>query len=125
MVSTVVSVVGDELTNGGDVGQQKLIDVGVQEQAAAALSDLAHGDEDIQDAIIDENGLAPLLSLVRSGSPTGQEQTNPHNQSPLPMCYSPLVRPPATNPPVPIASAPCAIAPSPPGSNLCWLAHVL
>ena len=40
---------------------------------AAVLSDLAHGDADIQDAIIDANGLAPLLSLVRSGSQIGQE----------------------------------------------------
>lgn len=47
--------------------------IGMQEQAASTLSDLAFGDRDLQDAIIEQEGVAPLLSLVRSGSLQAQE----------------------------------------------------
>ena len=47
--------------------------IGMQEQAASTLSDLAFGDPEIQDVIIKEDGVAPLLSLVRSGSQEAQE----------------------------------------------------
>ena len=73
LVSTVVAVVEDGLTSGGEVGQARIIDVGVQTAAAAALSDLAKGDEDMQDTIIQEGGVTPLLSLMRTGSPIAQE----------------------------------------------------
>ena len=43
------------------------------EQAAAALADLAYGDEAMQDAIIDADGVAPLLRLIRVGSRVAQE----------------------------------------------------
>ena len=88
-LKAVVAMVDDALTTGGDVGQQKIIDVGVQTAAAAALSDLAKGDEDMQDAIIADGGVTPLLALVRSGSPEAQEHaaraiyhiaTSPENQ---------------------------------------------
>ena len=42
-------------------------------QAACALSNLADGDEHMQASIIDHQGIAPLLSLVRSGSAIAQE----------------------------------------------------
>ena len=45
----------------------------MQEQAAATLAELAYGDKDMQDTIIHSSGVPPLLSLVRSGSPTAQE----------------------------------------------------
>ncbi|MEC8263837.1 MAG: hypothetical protein VX017_11090, partial [Pseudomonadota bacterium] len=37
-MSNVVAVVGDDISSGGDVGQTKTIDVGVQTAAAAALA---------------------------------------------------------------------------------------
>ena len=37
------------------------------------FADLAHGDDDLQDAIVAEGGLPPLLSLVQCGSPVAQE----------------------------------------------------
>jgi hypothetical protein len=42
--------------------------VGVQEAAAAALADLAYGDEEIQAAIIQAGGVVPLLAIVRGVS---------------------------------------------------------
>lgn len=61
-----------------------------EEQAAAALCDLAFGDDAMQDAIIAAHGVAPLLQLVRSSTPQGQEHAaraiwylceNVHNQT--------------------------------------------
>ena len=43
------------------------------EQAAASLADLAYGDDAMQDAVIDAEGVAPLLRLVRLGSSLAQE----------------------------------------------------
>ena len=47
--------------------------LGSAEQAAAALCDLAFGDDAMQDAIIDAGGVPPLLSLIRGSTPEGQE----------------------------------------------------
>lgn len=47
--------------------------VGMQEQAAATLAALAYEDLELQRAIIDGNGLPPLLSLVQAGSPVAAE----------------------------------------------------
>jgi hypothetical protein len=47
--------------------------IGMQEQAAATLADLACNDISMQDAIIAANGVPPLLSLVRSGTQLAQE----------------------------------------------------
>ena len=47
--------------------------VRMQEQAAQALCDLAYGDGEMQDAIIEMGGVTPLLDLVSDGSPRGQE----------------------------------------------------
>ena len=64
--------------------------IGVQEQAAATLADLARNDAPMQRAIIDEEGLMLLLSLVKSGSQVAQEHAaraiwhlseNPENQT--------------------------------------------
>lgn len=47
--------------------------MGMVEQAAAALAAIAHGSPDMQDAIIAANGVPMLLSVIRSGSAAGQE----------------------------------------------------
>ena len=47
--------------------------IGMQEQAAATLADLAHNDFELQDAIIDADGIPPLLSLVQCGTSLSQE----------------------------------------------------
>lgn len=47
--------------------------IGMQEQAAATIADLALGDEDMQDAIIDAVGVPPLLNLIRIGTSLAQE----------------------------------------------------
>ena len=47
--------------------------VGVQEQAASALADLAFADDDMQNAIIQGGGVPPLLALLRSSSQISQE----------------------------------------------------
>merc|ERR1711938_350884 len=47
--------------------------LGTPEQAAAAIADLAYGDEDMQDAVIDEKGVPPLLRLLRNGSAAAAE----------------------------------------------------
>ena len=49
------------------------IRIGMQEQAAATLADLALDDVDLQDAIIEAGGVKPLLSLVQCGSALSQE----------------------------------------------------
>lgn len=47
--------------------------IGMQEQAAAALADLAADDVELQDAIIEAGAALPLLSLAQFGSPLAQE----------------------------------------------------
>ena len=47
--------------------------IGMQEQGAATLSDLASCDEAMQNAIIDCGGVKPLLDLIRLGSSVAQE----------------------------------------------------
>ena len=47
--------------------------IGMQEQAAATLSDLAYGDTDMQDAIIAADGIQPFITLLRTGSKVSQE----------------------------------------------------
>ena len=49
------------------------IQVGMMEQAAAALSELTFGDIDMQDAVIDADGVPKLLQLVVAGSSMAQE----------------------------------------------------
>ena len=49
--------------------------IGMQEQAAATLSELAFGDSIMQDAIIEAGGVPPLLNLVNVGSPEAQEHS--------------------------------------------------
>lgn len=48
---------------------------GMQEQAAAALADIAHNNAIMQEAIIDTEGVPALLSLIRLGSQLGQEHS--------------------------------------------------
>jgi len=47
--------------------------IGVQEQAAATLCDLAYGDFAMQELIIGGSGVPPLLALLRSSSQCSQE----------------------------------------------------
>lgn len=47
--------------------------VGMQEQAAIALADIAFDNADMQEAIIDAKGVPPLLVFMRTGSQLGQE----------------------------------------------------
>ena len=56
---------------GGMQGDDEVI--GVQEQAAATLSDLAFGDSAMQGEIISAGGVPPLLALLKSGSIVSQE----------------------------------------------------
>lgn len=49
------------------------IRIGMQEQAASTLGDLAFGDLILQDAIIEAGSVRPLLSLVQCGSAVAQE----------------------------------------------------
>lgn len=56
---------------------------GMQSQAAAALAEFANGDEEMQDAIIDGDGVPKLLALVRDGVPLGQLKAQEHAVSTL------------------------------------------
>ena len=47
--------------------------VGMAEQAAIAIADIAFKNNDMQDAIIEANGVPPLLTVCRTGSQLGQE----------------------------------------------------
>ena len=47
--------------------------VGMQEQAAIALADIAHKNAEMQGGIVDAGGVPPLLQFIRTGSPLGQE----------------------------------------------------
>ena len=49
------------------------VTIGMVEQAAAALADMALADLQMQNAIIDEGAVPCLLAFIRSGSPLGQE----------------------------------------------------
>ena len=63
----------DDTYAGPGSGESVAIKVGMMEQAAAALSELSFGDADMQESIIQENGIPKLLSLVINGSPASQE----------------------------------------------------
>ena len=78
----------------GDASSASGIQVGMMEQAAAALAELTFGDVDLQDAVIDANGIPKLLQLVVGGSALAQEHaaaslwhisTSVHNQARLVM----------------------------------------
>ena len=47
--------------------------VGLKEQAAITLAEIAHDNHDMQDAIIHADAVAPLLTCIRTGSQLGQE----------------------------------------------------
>jgi hypothetical protein len=49
------------------------VSMGMQEQGAAALAEIAFGNAEMQDAIIAAGGVPMLLNVIRSGSPLGQE----------------------------------------------------
>jgi hypothetical protein len=47
--------------------------IGMQEQAASTLARLTSRNKCMQDAVLQENGVPPLLSLIRDGSQLAQE----------------------------------------------------
>ena len=47
--------------------------VGMKEQAAITLADVAHRNDEMQDAVIDAGGVQPLLTFMRLGTQLGQE----------------------------------------------------
>ena len=49
------------------------VGVGMQEQAAAALADLAYRSKPMQRAIIENGGVPRLLGSIRTGSQAAQE----------------------------------------------------
>ena len=49
------------------------INVGMQEQGAATLADIAFENDEMQEAIIDSGGIPYLLNVMRTGSQLGQE----------------------------------------------------
>ena len=53
--------------------EESIQKVGMQEQAAITLADIAHNNGSMQDAIIDAGGVPPLLTFIRMGSQLGQE----------------------------------------------------
>ena len=59
---------GGEIGAPGETPQTRM-----QEQAAAALGDIALFNADMQDAIIQAGGVPPLLSFIRTGTVLGQE----------------------------------------------------
>lgn len=48
-------------------------ELGMQEQAAATLAEIALANPAMQDAIVEGIGVPPLLAVIRNGSPVGQE----------------------------------------------------
>ena len=53
--------------------QGDMVTIGMQEQGAAALAALAYGSADLQEAIINANGVPMLLAVMRGGSKLAQE----------------------------------------------------
>jgi hypothetical protein len=76
----VVSADGSLQTgsSGGAIGSLGLkeepgLRVGVKEQVAITLADVAHDNHDMQEVIIHSGGVPPLLAFIRMGSQLGQE----------------------------------------------------
>ena len=67
------SVVGDDKAKGVGLKEETGLKVGMQEQAAIAIADIAFNNHDMQDAIIEAHGVTPLLTFCRTGSQLGQE----------------------------------------------------
>ena len=61
MVATVMGI--QSSAEGADTREHT--NIGVQEQVAATLCDLTYGDITMQDAVIEEKGIPPLLQLLR------------------------------------------------------------
>ena len=53
--------------------EETSIKVGMSEQGAIALADIAHKNADMQEAMIECNGVPALLQFIRTGSQLGQE----------------------------------------------------
>ena len=67
---------GEPAEDTGKTRQQVLGKViGMQEQAAATLSNITYGDIEMQDAIIGAAGVTPLITILRTGSKLSQAPT--------------------------------------------------
>ena len=53
--------------------EENSIKLGMKEQVAITLADIAHDNADMQDVIIQAGGVPPLLAFIRMGSQLGQE----------------------------------------------------
>lgn len=80
MWSMVANVMGISASKSGSQQEDSVTEnmleyrsIGVQEQVAATLCDLTYGDVAIQDAVIAQGGIAPLLIMLRLASELGQE----------------------------------------------------
>ena len=70
--SSMTLATADDSDHPGRAAQTPGI-VGIQEQAAGTLSDLAYGDTAMQEDIIAQGAVGPLLTLIRLGSTLAQE----------------------------------------------------
>lgn len=64
---------GDEKKGALGLKEEAGMKIGMNEQGAIALADIAHANSDMQFAIIDDGGVPPLLAFIRTGSQLGQE----------------------------------------------------
>ena len=84
LLAAAATMVMDALGQGGQgpsagrIGELGLkeepgLRVGVKEQVAITLADLAHDNHEMQEVIIQAGGVPPLLAFIRMGSQIGQE----------------------------------------------------
>ena len=76
MLDKEVHLAGKQLSVLKGVGTAlaaKLLQVGVEEQAAAALADIIFDSPKMQSAVIEARGIPSLLAVIRDSSPVGQE----------------------------------------------------
>ena len=67
------NVIDEKDKGGGPPPPESTLRSAMQEQASAALADIAHDNFNMQDLIIGDGGIPPLLAFIRSGTPLGQE----------------------------------------------------
>lgn len=66
-------VIDEKDKGGGPPPPESTLRSAMQEHASAALADIAHDNFNMQDLIIGDGGIPPLLAFIRSGTPLGQE----------------------------------------------------
>ena len=71
MVAGVMGIVSGADAEGAASKEHN--NIGVQEQVAATICDLTYGDVVMQDTVIEQGGIPPLLQILRTGTQLGQE----------------------------------------------------